>query len=99
MLQPVEDLDAGQKHAVSQICMQFHFTARDMADRYLAEAGRYFYTTPTMYLQLLESYLGLKSSKQDEVQTKQSRYEVGLEKLLSTASQVWNPVVFQAPRF
>ena len=71
-----------------------------MADRYLAEAGRYFYTTPTMYLQLLESYLALKNTKQDEVQTKQSRYEVGLEKLLSTASQVWNPilVVFQAPR-
>uniref|UniRef100_A0A061R4I5 Dynein heavy chain 9 n=2 Tax=Tetraselmis sp. GSL018 TaxID=582737 RepID=A0A061R4I5_9CHLO len=87
-LEPLEDLDASQKEKVSSICMEFHFTARDLSARYLAEAGRYFYTTPTMYLQLLENYISLKGSKQEELQTKQSRYEVGLEKLLSTASQV-----------
>lgn len=68
--------------------MEFHFTARDLATRYLAEAGRHFYTTPTMYLQLLDTYILLKGSKQDEVATKQERYEIGLEKLLSTAAQV-----------
>eukprot|EP00951_Prasinocladus_malaysianus_P049927 scaffold675055_cov45-Prasinocladus_malaysianus.AAC.1 len=41
-----------------------------------------------MYLQLLDSYISLKRAKQEEVQTKQTRYEVGLEKLWSTASQV-----------
>lgn len=89
--QGLDDLGVAQKHSVSQICMQCHFTARDMAERYHQEAGRYFYTTPTMYLQLLDSYISLKRSKQAEVQAKQRRYEVGLEKLLSTASQVSDP--------
>lgn len=56
--------------------------------RYREQERRFFYVTPTSYLQLLESFKQLLTRKQSEVTTAQSRYEIGLSKLASTEQQV-----------
>lgn len=47
-----------------------------LSDRYLAEARRYYYVTPTSYLELLLSYKSLLAKRQSEVMTVKRRYEV-----------------------
>lgn len=49
---------------------------------------RYFYVTPTSYLELINTFKAIISKKRDDLQTKRSRYENGLTKLQETADQV-----------
>ncbi|GAX82307.1 hypothetical protein CEUSTIGMA_g9736.t1 [Chlamydomonas eustigma] len=74
--------------AVSQQCMQFHRSTRVLSERYQKEARRFFYVTPTSYLQLLESFRTLLQKRQGQVTSARQRYEVGLQKLLGTESEV-----------
>ena len=76
------------KPALAEMCVKFHSDVADMSLKYKEKDGRYFYVTPTSYLELISSYLNILGNKQDTVSTTKKRYEVGLEKLLSTESQV-----------
>ncbi|KXZ43278.1 hypothetical protein GPECTOR_96g744 [Gonium pectorale] len=60
----------------------------DDALLYLKEAKRYFYVTPTSYINLLECFKTLLRRQQQAVTAQRRRYEVGLEKLASTEEQV-----------
>ncbi|CAE7490614.1 Dnah7 [Symbiodinium necroappetens] len=44
--------------------------------------------TPTSYLELINAFKGLLANKQDEVSKIKSRYDVGLDKIMSTEEQV-----------
>jgi dynein heavy chain len=59
-----------------------------LSSRFLSEARRHFYVTPTSYLELISSYKDLLKKKQNEVMTVRKRYEVGLEKLVVTEQSV-----------
>ncbi|MEW5311651.1 MAG: hypothetical protein WDW38_003347 [Sanguina aurantia] len=71
-----------------ELCVVFHQTMHELSARYLSEQRRYTYLTPTSYLELLLSYKGLLGKRQSEVMTVKRRYEVGLEKLMSTEESV-----------
>lgn len=73
---------------LADICVFFHSCVQRQTERFLVEARRYFYVTPTSYLQLLRSFAELIDTKRTEVLLMQERYETGLEKLLDTESQV-----------
>ena len=70
------------------MCVFFHTNVQDYAARFAKEARRYFYVTPTSYLELLRSFKALLDTKRAEVLAVQARYENGLEKLLQTEAQV-----------
>ncbi|KAG2490029.1 hypothetical protein HYH03_011494 [Edaphochlamys debaryana] len=70
------------------LCVMFHQSVQALTDRYLAEARRYYYVTPTSYLELLLSYKSLLAKRQTEVMTVKRRYEIGLEKLQVTEESV-----------
>ncbi|GLI65190.1 hypothetical protein VaNZ11_008652 [Volvox africanus] len=70
------------------LCVMFHQSVQALTDRYLAEARRYYYVTPTSYLELLLSYKSLLAKRQSEVMTVKRRYEIGLEKLQLTEESV-----------
>ena len=53
-----------------------------------AELGRYYYVTPTSYLELISTFKSLLSTKRNAVRTAKQRYENGLEKLRTTAESV-----------
>lgn len=58
------------------------------SERYLAELGRHNYVTPTSYLELLSAFRALLEPKKAANAAARKRYNVGLEKLASSAAQV-----------
>lgn len=68
--------------------MAFHSGVLDMTARFLHEAKRHFYVTPTSYLELLNAYKSLFVKRSQEVSAAKLRYENGLGKLLFTEGQV-----------
>ncbi|KAG2500939.1 hypothetical protein HYH03_000764 [Edaphochlamys debaryana] len=81
-------LDPPLRQQLAEQCVHFHLTARTLTDRYLVEARRHYYVTPTSYLQLLECFRALLKRQQQAVTQQRRRYEVGLEKLAGTEEQV-----------
>lgn len=71
-----------------ELCVVFHQSVQDLTQKFLSEQRRHYYVTPTSYLELLMSYKSLLGARQDEVMTVKKRYEVGLEKLMTTESSV-----------
>ena len=55
---------------------------------YLANDRRHNYTNPKSFLELINLYLKILQNKHNELDSKMSRLENGLEKLRVTASQV-----------
>ncbi|GIL46228.1 hypothetical protein Vafri_3260 [Volvox africanus] len=81
-------LEQHLRHHLADQCVHFHLTARTLTNKYLKEAKRHFYVTPTSYLQLLDCFKTLLRRQQQSVSAQRRRYEVGLEKLAATEEQV-----------
>uniref|UniRef100_A0ABI7Y3R0 EF-hand domain-containing protein n=1 Tax=Felis catus TaxID=9685 RepID=A0ABI7Y3R0_FELCA len=70
------------------MCKSFHTSTIDLSTSFFVELQRYNYVTPTSYLELISTFKLLLEKKRSEVMTMKKRYEVGLDKLDSAASQV-----------
>ncbi|XP_078260700.1 dynein axonemal heavy chain 7 [Rhinoraja longicauda] len=70
------------------MCKSFHTSTIEISETFYTELQRYNYVTPTSYLELISTFQALLELKRTEVVKMKRRYEVGLEKLNSAASQV-----------
>lgn len=70
--------------SLSKMCVEIHTSVSVMAKRFYDELRRYYYTTPTSYLELINLYLKMLSEKKKEITTARQRVENGLKKLLQT---------------
>ncbi|XP_006082785.1 LOW QUALITY PROTEIN: dynein heavy chain 7, axonemal [Myotis lucifugus] len=70
------------------MCKSFHTSTIELSTSFHVELQRYNYVTPTSYLELISTFKLLLENKRSEVMKMKKRYEVGLEKLDSAASQV-----------
>ncbi|ELU17469.1 hypothetical protein CAPTEDRAFT_228350 [Capitella teleta] len=86
-LEDVEMTDENRFGCI-EMCKEFHTTTRILSERYFMELERHNYVTPTSYLELIHTFKSLLEVKREEVMKSKKRYEVGLEKLNSAASQV-----------
>ena len=59
-----------------------------LAPRYFEVMRRVNYVTPTSYLELIKTFKSLLEKKRLEILTLRDRYNVGLEKLRFSESQV-----------
>lgn len=50
------DMEETIKGGVVDVCVDMQQRARDMAERYRREMGRYYYVTPTSYLELINTF-------------------------------------------
>ena len=82
------DLPESMRPELVESCKFFHQTVQDQSARFLEATGRHNYVTPTSYLELISAFKTLLATKRDETTKLKSRYEVGLEKLASSAEQV-----------
>uniref|UniRef100_UPI00398F1DFB dynein axonemal heavy chain 7 isoform X1 n=2 Tax=Pristiophorus japonicus TaxID=55135 RepID=UPI00398F1DFB len=71
-----------------EMCKSFHTSTIELSETFHTELQRYNYVTPTSYLELISTFQILLETKRAEVVKMKRRYEVGLEKLDSAASQV-----------
>ncbi|MEW5317509.1 MAG: hypothetical protein WDW38_008798 [Sanguina aurantia] len=87
-LHDVEFEEGGTRSAVEDMCMTFHVSVRALAVDYQREVQRFYYTTPTSFLELIQTYKELLGGKRKAVLQMKGRYEVGLEKLLAAEKEV-----------
>lgn len=59
-----------------------------MTKRYYNELRRYYYVTPTSYLELLNTFKKLKAVRDEEMAMQIKRYEAGVDKIIVTESEV-----------
>lgn len=50
------DMEESVKAGVVDVCVDMQQRARDMAERYRSEMGRFYYVTPTSYLELINTF-------------------------------------------
>uniref|UniRef100_A0A8C4J679 Dynein axonemal heavy chain 7 n=1 Tax=Dromaius novaehollandiae TaxID=8790 RepID=A0A8C4J679_DRONO len=86
----LEDIEMSEetRSGCIDMCKSFHISTIVLSDLYHAELQRHNYVTPTSYLELISTFKSLLEKKRTEVMKMKRRYEVGLEKLESAASQV-----------
>eukprot|EP00049_Salpingoeca_infusionum_P016530 m.339145 g.339145 ORF g.339145 m.339145 type:complete len:4022 (-) comp16092_c0_seq1:259-12324(-) len=76
------------RHSCVELCQQFHENTRELSEKMLVQLRRHNYVTPTSYLELINTFKTLLDVRRQAVAKQKRRYEVGLEKLNSAASQV-----------
>ncbi|KAI5062354.1 hypothetical protein GOP47_0022893 [Adiantum capillus-veneris] len=74
--------------SIVRICKAFHERVHYYSHELKLKLGRYNYVTPTSYLELLSTFQALLVAKQEEKLKQKRGYEVGLDKLSSSAEQV-----------
>jgi len=82
------DLSEDVFHGVVEICVEMQKSVFKLVDRFHQEVQRYYYVTPTSYLELINAFKDVLQSKRGEVLKMKHRYDEGLEKLLLTEDQV-----------
>ncbi|CAM5089785.1 unnamed protein product [Natator depressus] len=86
----LEDIEMSEatREGCIDMCKSFHTSTIALSDLFHTELQRHNYVTPTSYLELISTFKTLLEKKRTEVMKMKKRYEVGLEKLNSAASQV-----------
>uniref|UniRef100_A0A7M4ERW8 Dynein axonemal heavy chain 7 n=1 Tax=Crocodylus porosus TaxID=8502 RepID=A0A7M4ERW8_CROPO len=86
----LEDIEMSEetRKGCIDMCKSFHTSTIALSDLFHAELQRHNYVTPTSYLELISTFKTLLEKQRTEVMKMKKRYEVGLEKLNSAASQV-----------
>ena len=70
------------------VCVNMQTKTSEMAERFTTEMNRYYYVTPTSYLELISTFKGLLSKSADKVTEMIDRYDNGLKKINETQEQV-----------
>jgi dynein heavy chain, axonemal len=82
------DMTAETRLGVIETCVAMQTSTAKLSERYLAELRRYYYVTPTSYLELINTFKDLIGAKRTELLEKKFRYDEGLKKLAATESIV-----------
>merc|ERR1719498_415372 len=70
------------------MCSVFHDESSKMGVRFREQLKRIYYATPTSFLELIQTFLALLAAKRKAVSDLKSKYDVGIEKLLTTEASV-----------
>eukprot|EP00927_Polykrikos_kofoidii_P031997 TRINITY_DN2738_c0_g1_i1.p1 TRINITY_DN2738_c0_g1~~TRINITY_DN2738_c0_g1_i1.p1 ORF type:complete len:3358 (+),score=626.85 TRINITY_DN2738_c0_g1_i1:1049-10075(+) len=73
---------------VVKIMVESQVTCQDLTAKMIEELKRYFYVTPTSYLELISSFIGTLKKQRQIVQQAQWRYDTGLDKINDAKEQV-----------
>eukprot|EP00931_Biecheleriopsis_adriatica_P052316 TRINITY_DN3041_c0_g1_i3.p1 TRINITY_DN3041_c0_g1~~TRINITY_DN3041_c0_g1_i3.p1 ORF type:complete len:5045 (+),score=1273.98 TRINITY_DN3041_c0_g1_i3:2025-15137(+) len=73
---------------VTKVMVQAQMSVFDLSEKFLQEAKRHFYVTPTSYLELISSFISTLKSRRQIVQKAKWRYDTGLDKINDAKEQV-----------
>ncbi|XP_046403326.1 dynein axonemal heavy chain 7 [Ischnura elegans] len=82
------ELTEAERSGCIVMCQAFHTSTQELTHEFYLKLRRKSYVTPTCYLELISTFKELLFKKRGEVMASKRRYEVGIEKLESAASQV-----------
>ena len=87
-LKDVEMEKEETRDACIEICQMMHQSVRTLAEKFLSDQGRFYYVTPTSYLELIGTYKTLLAEKRSSVSALRNRYESGLAQIFDAEDQV-----------
>lgn len=73
-----------QCKSLATICVMMHQMVEDTSERFYNEMKRYYYTTPSSYLELLKLYRIMLKKREEVIVAKRTRIANGLNKLLES---------------
>eukprot|EP00929_Paragymnodinium_shiwhaense_P087551 TRINITY_DN476_c0_g7_i1.p1 TRINITY_DN476_c0_g7~~TRINITY_DN476_c0_g7_i1.p1 ORF type:complete len:2666 (-),score=827.08 TRINITY_DN476_c0_g7_i1:96-7328(-) len=85
-----KDLDFSDQirtHVV-RIMVEAQVTVQNLTERMIQELKRYYYVTPTSYLELINSFTATLKNRREMVMKAKWRYDTGLEKINDAKEQV-----------
>ncbi|CAK86503.1 unnamed protein product (macronuclear) [Paramecium tetraurelia] len=77
-----------KQNALVKVAVDIHHKVLDLTDKYKEEMRRYFYVTPTQYLQMLKIYQKIYEERVLRSRKAIDRMETGIEKILHTEQEV-----------
>ncbi|XP_078083834.1 dynein axonemal heavy chain 11 [Mustelus asterias] len=87
-IEKIDGLEPEVKSSIGQFIAHAHICVNEVSVKYQQNEKHYNYTTPKSFLEQIKLYQNLLSKKRRELMQKKERLENGLQKLLTTASQV-----------
>ncbi|XP_058258889.1 dynein axonemal heavy chain 11 isoform X1 [Hemibagrus wyckioides] len=84
----IQGLEPAVKVSISEFISYAHTCVNEVSVKYQQNEKRFNYTTPKSFLEFMKLYSNLLATKRRELTQKMERLENGLQKLLTTASQV-----------
>lgn len=87
-LAEIPDLKSSVCASCVEMCQAFHSDSRDLALRFKLELKRIYYSTPTSFLELIQTFKQILGEKRKMISSLKNKYEVGLEKLTTTEHSV-----------
>lgn len=82
------------KVSISEFISYAHTSVNEVSVKYQQNEKHFNYTTPKSFLEFMKLYSNLLATKRRELTQKMERLENGLQKLLTTASQVTFPCAY-----
>ncbi|XP_011804361.1 PREDICTED: dynein heavy chain 14, axonemal-like, partial [Colobus angolensis palliatus] len=76
------------KEKLAPTCVQIHKSMKDLNRKYFEETGRFYYTTPSSYVQFIETFAHILRAREEEMQTKRDRFHMGLSTILEATRLV-----------
>lgn len=70
------------------MCQMFHRTTKNWSNKMLEELRRYYYVTPTSYIEMINTFQNLLHERRTAVSTEKERFEIGYEKIITTEGSV-----------
>ena len=74
--------------SLTNLCREFHRTARERSNEFASQLKRFSYVTPTSYMELLTQFARSLGQQQLKVATARDRYRAGLMQLESATQSV-----------
>lgn len=87
-LQSMPELDEKYREGVVKLCVDMQQRAIEISSRYYQELRRYYYVTPTSYLELLSTFRRLLKERIEKIKGLITVYENGLEKIKKAEEDV-----------
>lgn len=85
----LESEDLGDsKEGIVSVCVDMQVRARNLTQRYFDEWRKYYYVTPTSYLELIKTFKSLLQKKRDEIDTVINKFTLGLKQLNNAKTEV-----------
>ena len=86
--QSIPQLDEKYREGVVKLCVDMQQRVRELSTRYYQELRRYYYVTPTSYLELLSTFKRLLGTRMETIKGLIQGYETGLEKIKKAEEDV-----------
>ncbi|XP_055380729.1 dynein axonemal heavy chain 7-like [Condylostylus longicornis] len=83
-----EDLSENERKASTEMCLYFHSSTQNLSERFAIRLKRYAYITPSLYLEAINTFKFLLSTKKCKILNERNKYLVGISQLEIAGQQV-----------